>query len=76
MVDWSNLPEPLDGGNCCDCGRRKAVTKDGRFCRPCLKRRVNESNPIINSFSDERGRTARSSQVLGGSPETGEFEDD
>lgn len=40
-----NLPEPRKDGVCCECGRRDAVTKDGRFCRPCLKSLVAKLSP-------------------------------
>ena len=44
------LPEPRDDGKCADCGTIDAVTRDQRFCKKCLKRRVRYDNPMIGCY--------------------------
>ena len=39
------LPEPRKDGKCCRCGNRFVVTRDGRFCKPCLSAVVREISP-------------------------------
>lgn len=67
----SDLPEPREDGLCVDCEKTQAVTTDRRWCLGCLRKRVNESTPIVSTFSDQRGRKAKSTQVLGGQAEMG-----
>lgn len=40
-----NLPEPRSDGICAQCKDNDAVTRDGRFCRKCLKLLVEELSP-------------------------------
>lgn len=63
-------PSVRGDGFCCDCGVKPAETNDKRFCKKCLRRRIRDNNPITKVFNDQRGRNARSSAVLGGSPDT------
>ena len=67
----SDLPNPRSDGKCADCKNKPAVTNDNRFCLKCLRKRISEDNPIVSTFSDERGRRQRSSQVLGGQADMG-----
>jgi ribosomal protein S14 len=32
-----DLPEPRADGKCARCGKDDAATRDGRFCKKCLK---------------------------------------
>jgi hypothetical protein len=41
-----SLPAPRKDGACVDCHQAIAVSRDGRFCRKCLKQRINHENPI------------------------------
>lgn len=71
------IPNPRADGLCCDCEYKLAVTNDNRFCLKCLRKRIRDENPITQVFSDQRGRTARDSKAIGGSPDmrpTGEME--
>lgn len=45
-----DLCEPRDDGVCCSCGARRAVTRDGRFCKGCLARVVNGLTPDPGAF--------------------------
>jgi predicted amidophosphoribosyltransferase len=39
------LPKPRPDGVCCECNGAVAVTRDGRFCRRCLKSLVKQLSP-------------------------------
>lgn len=54
---------------CSECGEKDAVTRDGLYCKSCLKKKIKRDNPDFGVFNDQRGRKARSSQVLGGCSE-------
>jgi hypothetical protein len=41
----SALPEPRPDGQCANCGKEPAVTRDRRFCKSCLWILVNRLNP-------------------------------
>jgi predicted amidophosphoribosyltransferase len=43
--DPNSLPDPRDDGVCANCLSKPAVTRDGRFCSPCLKKMVRAMNP-------------------------------
>jgi len=45
-----DLPDARKDGVCCDCGKRPAVTRDGRFCRPCLGKFVRHLNPMVGCY--------------------------
>lgn len=68
LVADTDLPDPLASGMCCDCRRNSAVTTDKRFCMKCMRRRIREATPDEKIVSEQRGRPARSSQLLGGVP--------
>lgn len=40
-----DLPDPRPDGVCAVCEKKAAVTRDGRFCRPCLKKMLNRLTP-------------------------------
>jgi len=42
----ADLPDPRPDGLCCTCRKAMAETRDGRFCRKCLKAFVARLNPI------------------------------
>jgi hypothetical protein len=63
------LPDARLDGQCVDCEKKPAVTNDKRFCIRCLRKRIREANPIVSTFSDQRGRRLRSTQVLAGQAE-------
>ncbi len=65
----NNLPDAREDGNCCECGSRDVVTRDGRYCKRCLKKLVAGLSPIPKQASDQIGRSQRSSNTLGGSAE-------
>lgn len=69
------LPQPRSDGLCVDCEKRPSETNDGRFCRPCLRKRIDHENPISSIFSDMRGRKCRSPYVIGGQPTTNDSDD-
>ncbi len=80
-----DLPEPRKDGKCCRCQSKYAVTRDGRFCNGCLKAFLNEMDgevrvprSLSSPGTEHRGRSARSTQVLGGAADMleGEDEDD
>lgn len=54
-------PDPRDDGYCCGCHRRVAVTRDHRFCKPCLNRVINHDTPMIGCYVG-LGRTAEHRQ--------------
>ena len=65
------LPDPLPNGLCCRCERKPAVTRDGRFCKTCLRHIVRELTPddertLARRGTDQIGRPARSTAMLGG----------
>jgi hypothetical protein len=67
-----NLPEARADKVCVDCLGKRSVTRDGRFCLGCLRKRINKENPIERRkppIAGMRGYKARSSQTLGGSAE-------
>ncbi len=47
MSQWPEiaLPEPRRDGKCCVCTSNDVVTKDGRFCKVCLKSFVARCSP-------------------------------
>lgn len=51
-----DLPDARSDGLCCDCVKGEAVTTDKRFCRSCLRDRMNHANPIDSMFNDGIGR--------------------
>lgn len=51
-----DLPQPRQDGLCADCARKPAVTTDGRFCRPCLRRHIGHITPMVGCFR-KRGDT-------------------
>lgn len=71
-----DLPEPRSDGKCVDCEKCWSETRDRRFCLHCLRKRIAHDNPIDPVFNDMRGRTCRSSQMLGGQPTTNDIEDE
>ncbi len=62
MSQWPEiaLPEPRRDGKCCVCTSKDVVTKDGRFCKTCLKSFVARCSPGwtgpkgINRTADQR----------------------
>lgn len=46
---FGELPDPRDDGKCSDCTTADAETRDGRFCKKCLRVRINRSNWIVNA---------------------------
>lgn len=67
---------PRDDGICVDCLRKSAVTTDGCLCKTCLRKRIYHNNPIPKMASEQLGRPAISSRVLGGCCELNESEAD
>jgi len=69
-----DLPEAHPDGVCADCSTKDAVTRDGRFCLTCLRKRLREDEPPVRDLnrrgSDQIGRSARSTQALGGAAKT------
>ncbi len=49
------LPEPRGDGMCCVCREKMAETRDGRFCRGCLRRHVAGLTPMVGCYPRERG---------------------
>ena len=45
-----SLLQPRIDGVCCECGKKDAVTADGRFCRTCLRGIVSALTPMIGCF--------------------------
>jgi len=74
------IPEARPDGLCADCQKEIAVTRDGRFCRKCLKARVFELSPNSRNLTwrgtDQIGRSSRSSKVLGGTVDNDDENDD
>ena len=69
--------QPRDDGKCGDCVKREAETKDGRFCRQCLRKwvaRLNRESKVPSPPSEQLGRPGRDPLVLGGSPDMRAFE--
>lgn len=65
-----NLPEARTDGICCDCLGKEAVTRDGRWCKRCLRARVEHDIPIEPaSVHEERGRSQLDLRALGGQAE-------
>ena len=64
------LPLAREDSLCVDCVKKTAVAY-GRFCTSCMRKRINDDNPIPQVLSDKRGRKSRSTQMLGGSAEMG-----
>ena len=60
--------EPRLDGRCIDCEQNDAVTNDKLLCKKCLRKRLKDGDPYDpkSMFSDQRGRSARSSAMLGG----------
>jgi len=46
----SNLPIAREDGLCCQCAARQAVTKDGRFCKKCLRALVVKMTPMTGCY--------------------------
>jgi hypothetical protein len=68
----SYLPDARADGVCVDCLGKQSVTRDGRFCLACLRKRINHDNPVEHRkprMAGMRGYKARSTQTLGGSAE-------
>lgn len=69
MPTFDSLPDARADGRCVDCEKKPAVTRDNRFCRDCLCKRIDEDTPIPTKWSDQRGRKSRDTHVLGGQAE-------
>jgi hypothetical protein len=39
------LPDPIPDGFCAVCRKAAAETRDGRFCKKCLRKYIREANP-------------------------------
>jgi len=52
-----NLPKPRKDGMCCVCEALSAETRDGRYCKKCLKKIVDGLNPISDTFGGRKGAT-------------------
>jgi len=48
------LPSARSDGYCAECGKESAITKDGRFCRKCLKALVAKLTPMVGCFKGLR----------------------
>ena len=54
----ATLPEPRSDGLCAGCGRRRAVTRDRRYCRACLRAVVEDLTPELPSCTQPAVRPA------------------
>jgi predicted amidophosphoribosyltransferase len=74
------LPDAREDGKCCRCNKRLAATRDGRFCRSCLRKVINDLSPDVRDLSRENteqiGRKSISLQATEGSAEMGTAGDD
>jgi len=55
----TDLPEPRRDGVCCSCGQKPAVTKDGRFCKSCLKKVIAHDTPMVGCYPKSRADDKR-----------------
>jgi ribosomal protein S14 len=37
-------------GRCCRCGKRHAITRDGLFCRKCLRKIIRKLTPDLKTY--------------------------
>ena len=77
MVGQSTEPqEPRPDGICCRCCDKPAVTTDKLFCLRCLRKLLRDANPIVDAaIRERRGRSARSTEVLGGCADMRDYRD-
>ena len=60
---------------CDECHRVAATRKPVNLCKPCLRRRIANENPMGQPLSDQRGRKeVVTPQALGGAPKVPEDE--
>jgi hypothetical protein len=62
------LPDARPDGICAACNNRQAVTRDGRFCKPCLTSLVARLSPGRTTFNHSRSPDQRQAYDRESSP--------
>jgi hypothetical protein len=64
----SELPDPRKDGQCANCRRKPAVTKDGRFCQGCMAILVRRLHPGTVRLGSPRTADQRQAYGEDGGP--------